>query len=393
MENKTSRAFRVSRLVCAALLFFIPCLVFTQEESSFFIQGTGDDLRFIQRLTWEGQEYAYRYEVIIEKREAAGFAEAIREFTTQPFIEVSLAPGEYRYGVLTYDLFDVPAEAPPWTSFEVLLALQPEVYNFSPAGFYLDEDTVWEVSLGGGNLTPQAEIYLRLLGPGGDRIIPSRYIPSPRGDSGQLVFVLDNLTPGAYEVYVKNPGGLEASRGTFTIAYRKPVDLNVSLNYAPLVPLYGALNDFFDAPVFPLAVAARISFVPFKRVWGYLGVELVPFWTALSAKGEGYEVLAQYMGAHANLLYQKWLPNRTMAFNFRLGGGMVLLDDLHFEFSNGSSESLQTLMPSAGAGLSFMWFVNKPFFVELGAEYLHFFSVDNPSPGYLRPIIGGGYQW
>jgi hypothetical protein len=271
--------------------------------------------------------------------------------------------------------------------------LQPELSGFSPAGFYLDEDIVWDISLNGENLTEQAEIYLRLQGPDTDRIVPAQYIPSPQGGSGRLVFDMAQLTPGTYDVYVKNPGGLDTARGPFRIAYRKPVDFNVSLNYAPLIPLYGALNDFFDAPVFPLAAAARISLVPFKRVWGYLGVELVPFWTALSVKGEGYEAMAQYMGVQVNLLYQRWLSNRIMAFNFRLGGGTVFLDDLHFEFSSGTSESLRTLMPSAGAGASFMWFVDKPFFLEVGAEYLHFFSVDNPSPGYLRPIIGGGYQW
>jgi hypothetical protein len=72
---------------------------------------------------------------------------------------------------------------------------------------------------------------------------------------------------------------------------------------------------------------------------------------------------------------------------------MVLLDNLHFEYSRGSSESLRTLMPSLGAGASFMWFVKKPFFLEIGAEYMHFFSVDNPSLGYIRPILGGGWRF
>jgi hypothetical protein len=82
-----------------------------------------------------------------------------------------------------------------------------------------------------------------------------------------------------------------------------------------------------------------------------------------------------------------------MAFNFRIGAGMVLLDDLHFEFSTERSDPLRTLMSSLGAGASFMWFVSGPFFIEGGVEYMHFFSVDPVSPGYLRPILNGGVRF
>ncbi|MDR3201044.1 MAG: hypothetical protein LBT68_06250, partial [Spirochaetales bacterium] len=139
------------RCVFPALLFLVPCFAPAQEDS-FYIQRFGEEVRFIQRLAWEKQEYAYRYEVIIQKREAAGFTEHSRDFTSLPLIEVSLAPGEYRCGIIAYDLFDSPGEMTPWMPFKVLPALQPELRDFSPKSFFLDEDTLWDVSLDGRDL-------------------------------------------------------------------------------------------------------------------------------------------------------------------------------------------------------------------------------------------------
>jgi hypothetical protein len=236
-------------------------------------------------------------------------------------------------------------------------------------------------------------VYLRLR-KDGSPIFPQDYSPSVSGEEARLVFAPENLRPGEYEIYIKNPGGLDTFLGTFRIAASRLIfDLNVSLAYAPLIPLYGELNEFFDSSFFPLGVLARISFIPVKRDWGSLGLELAPFWAHLSMSGDEYDAAAWYGGVQINLLFQRWLSNQIMAFNFRAGAGLAALNDLHFEYSGGKSESQRTLMPSAGLGLSFMWFVNKPLFLEFGLEYMHFFSVDNPSPGYARPWLSLGRQW
>jgi hypothetical protein len=362
------------------------------EEGFFYIETTGDRPRFIQHIGWEKAEYAYRYEVTIEKSGETGFLQTIKEFTDENFIEVSLSAGRYRYKVIVYDFFDIPGEASDWTEFEVQPALQPGIIGFSPETFWLDEDTVWVISLDGQNFIPESEVYLRPH-TSGAAIMPAEYIPNPSGTGARLVFDRRTLTQGIYDIYIKNPGGLEEIRGTFRIAYRRAFDLNLSIGYGPLVPLYGDLNTFFDKSIFPLGAVARISFLPFKQMWGSLGLELAPFWAYLSTKGDGYELSAQYLGMHLNLLFQKWLETQIIALNLRLGAGFVLLDDLSFEFSTGETDPLRTLMRSLGAGLSIAWYINNFFFIEGGAEYMHFFSVDPVSPGYLRPILGCGFRF
>jgi len=73
-----------------------------------------------QRLTWVGDEYAMRYEVVIEKEEEGAYSGVLREFTEESFIEVSLPSGKYRCQVTPYDFLNQPVPAAEWVDFEVL---------------------------------------------------------------------------------------------------------------------------------------------------------------------------------------------------------------------------------------------------------------------------------
>jgi hypothetical protein len=198
---------------------------------------------------------------------------------------------------------------------------------------------------------------------------------------------------GAYTIHAVNPGGLAASTGTFRIAFRKPIDINVSAGYRPLISLYGEINELFAANIFPIGAYGRVSVIPFKRRWGYIGFEFEPVWYYLLSKDSGYEAQAQLAGGTINALYQWWLPNRVMALSFRLGGGMYAALDYRITFDRGSTEPLMALIPLVAAGASFQWFIKKPFFVEAGIDYTHFFSADETPPGYLGPSIGAGWQF
>jgi hypothetical protein len=103
--------------LCYLLIAHLYCsLLFAQDG------GTG----FIQRLTCTEDEYARRYEVIIEKEEEGEYRELFQEFTTALFIEVSLLPGKYRCRVITYDFLNRPGPVPEWKYIEVLAVLNPE---------------------------------------------------------------------------------------------------------------------------------------------------------------------------------------------------------------------------------------------------------------------------
>ena len=73
-----------------------------------------------QRLTWVGDEYTMRYEVIIEKEEEGAYKGLLREFTEESFIEVSLSSGKYRCQVIPHDFLNQPITVTEWMVFEVL---------------------------------------------------------------------------------------------------------------------------------------------------------------------------------------------------------------------------------------------------------------------------------
>jgi hypothetical protein len=208
---------------------------------------------------------------------------------------------------------------------------------------------------------------------------------------------MQQLEVGQYAIFAVNPGGLEANLGTFRIAFRKAVDVNLSAGYAPLIPIYGRINELLEAKAFPMGAYAKLNVMPFKRNWGYLGVELEPYWNYMMVKqdyfGDYFEVSAQIMGAQVYGIYQHWFPNRIMSINVRAGAGLYSVMDYHFKFSNGKSEPMQVLIPTLAAGASFQWLVWRRLFVEAGVEYSHFLTVDNPQPGYIKPFLGAGWQF
>ncbi|WP_010261143.1 hypothetical protein [Treponema primitia] len=383
-------------LLLTILIRFIAAQEKGEDKTYSYVVLENGGAKILQRLFWTAEPYVRQYEIIIEQKNAGeSYTEMLREFTKETFIDVSLGPGNYRYTLQVYDLLNRPQGTAEWEYFEIMLALKPGIQDFSPAAFYLDEDTSWNIIITGLNLVQGAEVLLRQTDRHKD-IVPQTTVIDSAGRTVRIGFAMSSLVTGNFTLAIKNPGGLDTEAGNFRVAFRKPVDFNVSAGYGPVIPLYGNFFSFFEQDVFPLGAHTRLSLVPFKRVWGYLGVELDPFWNYMEAKNpsEGYSVSSQVTGVDVKLLYQKWLPNRTMAFNLRLGTGVTSISDFHFSYSGGNSQSFTGIYFSAGAEASFQWLIRKPFFVEAGLGFNHIFAInDQIQPGFIRPLISAGWQF
>jgi hypothetical protein len=385
---------RELRVLLFAYLFLLAKSPLSAQEGGYHLERLHNGgARFMQRLAWRPERYVLRYEVVIEREGRAGYEEALREYTGASFIEVSLAPGRYRYRVRVYDLLDLPGEASEWTAFSILQALEPELRSFSPVSFYLDEGNQWVLNLSGRNLTAEAEVYLRLPGSGTPAIKPLEYTSAAGGNRARLVFGFQQLEPGRYEVYIKNPGGLDASRGGFAIVLYKGRDLYISAAYAPLLPLYGELNQLFGQSVYPLGGAARLRLIPFKRPWGFLGMELGINWHYAASRSDAFTVSFHAPGSELNLLFQQWFSNRAAAYMIRAGAALGTAVDYHFTYPQGDGPSTHILFPQGVLGVSLFWFMRKPFFIEAGLDYVHWFTTDTVAPGYARPHVGLGWRF
>jgi hypothetical protein len=368
--------------------FCLPGLAVWGQETGYRIEEDG---RFIQLLEWEEQEHVLYYEVEIEKQAGELWAGALTGKTEVSFLEVSLAPGIYRYRVRPCDFLEKPGLASDWIQFEILPAKQPELLRIDPEVFYLDEDVTWVLNLFGRNLTKESEIFLR--GSEGGLVKPFAVTVEPSENEAHLSFTYDQLDRGTYTIHVANPGGLQTELQNFRIVFKKPVNINVSVGYRPLVALYGYINELFETVLFPLGAYSRLGIIPFKQQWGYMGFEIEPSWNYFLVEQENYNVETHMPGAAIYGVYQHWFSNRVMTLDVRLGGGIYAALDYHLSFERGETEPVTILIPAVAAGVSFRWFVLKPFFVEAGLDVTHFFTVDDPSPGYLRPFAGAGWQF
>jgi hypothetical protein len=214
-------------------------------------------------------------------------------------------------------------------------------------------------------------------------------------DEALLTFNYRQLAMGNYIIRAGNPGGLTAEAQTFSIAFKKLMDINVSAGYKPMVSLYGYINELSEAPFFPFGAYSRLSIIPFKRHWGYMGFELESSWNYFPVEQENYKLQVHMPGVMIHGVYQYWLTNRVMAFDFRMGGGIYSVIDYHLIPKRRKINLVKIFIPAFAitAGVSFRWFIKKPFFVETGLDFTRFFTIENPAAGYLRPFAGAGWQF
>jgi hypothetical protein len=391
MESKHSFLLSLYILFFLPVFLFLPPAVYAGDES-YYMERDGDEVHFFQRLAWKADQNALYYEVVVEQDEGKGFQEIMRVTMEDTAVEVSFNPGYFRYHVVAYDLLDRPGVTPEWTYFEIIPAMEPIITGISPLVLYLDEDDDWTLTLTGKNLEEGAKACLRRPGSNFEEIVPTDYSTGAGASQASMNFNGQPLNPGIYEVYFKNPGGLDTSFGTLTVSFRSPISLYVSAAYSPLFSLHGTVKDIFDTFVFPQGASAHITFIPIKLSIGMFGLELSVGWHRMYADLPFYEVSMSELEAGLGLVYQRWLPNRSMAWIFRAGGGVVSALNFDFVFGDGNSQSVNLLCPQIYLGASFVWMVKRPLYLEAGIDFVEWLLADSLS-GQMRPRIGAGWRF
>jgi len=290
MANKSSIIF---------LLLFISLSAYAQDVNYRV------DVRYIQRLTWAGDEYAMRYEVIIEKYDNRRYSVFFREFTEEEYIEVSLPSGNYRYQVIPYDFLNSPVHVNDWVEFEVL----------------------------------QAELE------------------SPQPENIQT----ENIQ-------------IEVNR----------FDIYLGAAYMPLLPVYNDNEFFLGKNISLMGAGLRVSVVSAKQGFVSPGLELLASWRMYDQIESITENAAQSITVDINFLAQMRFINGRTALNFRIGAGVSLLSDI----PPVSTTGLYSL--HANLGISFLFLVTRYIYLELGADYSQFFTMDHF--GFFRPWLGIGVK-
>ena len=394
--------FVLAVFICAGIAFAQTSDDLSQEPS-FRLSDAEDGALFLQRLSWEKAQFAIRYLVFLEKKNVVTgvWVEALRRGVSadSTFTDVSVTAGEYRYRVASFNILDQLDNQTPWREFTVIQALQPSIVSFSPTAFYFDRLTPRMITITGENLLPETEIYLINKDTRDDNDEP--LVLKPRelhrnelGETARLIFDEDMLLIGKYEIYAKNPGGLETKTGDFTIAIAKPFDINISGGYSPMLTLFGQKEYFLDDIFFPASAFARLSFVPFKWRFGNLGLELTPSWSYISTGSGNLNSSAHLVLAHGGALFQYWLIPKELSVNGRLGFGVAAIFNYHFEYNDTGkkSDAMNTVAFSYKLGTSIQWLFYRQIFAEASVDFVHAIHSEIPM-GFIRFGISGGYQF
>jgi hypothetical protein len=322
--KKSKVRIRFSRkLVLLCSLFIVHC--------SFVIAQDGET-HFIQRLTWTGDEYARRYEVIIEKEEEGEYRELFQEFTNALFIEVPLLPGKYRCRVITHDYLNRPGPVPEWKYIEVLAVLDPETVNGTDAIELIHTtDSAEPKQHKQNHLADKVDIFLS-----------AAWTPSfTISDEGNHFFKRDMTLSGATVRF-----GAVLTSNYFSI--NPGLELPVSYHF---------FHTGSGEPAHLLAFGLNLSAL--KRLPGDR--------TALTFRlGAGYGHLFTEPAAEA-------------------GGRGSPPDDASIAASFSGTQSIHI-----NAGVSFLLFVMKHLYLETGLDYSHWFT--SPTSYYFKPWLGIGFS-
>ena len=294
------------------------------------VQPHGDS---VQRLYWEPEGVASYYEVVVEQRNRNGqYYELVRKMTEEPFIDSALPIGQYRYQVTVYDVFGNEADS-EWSYFEVVFS-PPEVVVIAPPA-------------------PEPAPALVLAEPEPPEPAPEpEPTPEPKPEPPKPIPEPDPPPP----------------------LPQTAMDILIQAAYSPLITLpSGFFNEPSTVLFSPAGASLKLNFIPLKAGTRGLGFGFASSWNYQNLTGHT-------LNTHLGLVFRQWLSNHIMTFNFWLGGGF-------FWMYNDS----YTWLSSMNGGMSFQWFIRRPFFVTVGVDFTYLLS--NDSPLYIQPSLGFGWQF
>ena len=238
-------------------------------------------------------------------------------------------------------------------------------------------------------------------------IIPQILEFSDNNRKLKVQFNMDELDTGTYYFAARDASGLVSENGkdnTFVVKFRKAVDFDVAGGYTcPIIVVGSRMKEYLNTMFLPLSANAKISFMPFKRRFGYLGMGVDATYSRLLTKTEGYDLDGNYITGNALFVYQ--LPIRMKSkkdetklrhvatLELHAGGGVAMFQNTVFHFPHDiNSEPLNSLDFCALAGASAQVYFTNRLYAEVGADFVMAF-MENLPMGYVKPVAAVGWQF
>ena len=401
----------------------------------------------VQPISWEDAGEVLKYGVIIQKRSSSAgangkytYTEIYRHETNEEetdectvFLDPILPAGNYRLIIQVYNVLGMLEE--DYTSvedFTILPAYLPEVKKVSyPLNLgdtiYLDDgDNNGIIRATGKNFhnikkSDDDISYMDYTLTSDRRTLHAQDIISLKSDGTEIELQYDvkSMDVGVYKFAAVDASGLHSipDKSTeITIKFKKLIDLDVSGGYmCPIILFDDTVKTYMETTLWPISIVGKVTFIPFKQLWGYLGVGLSVYGTHFFG-GKAfpeYTVDGNFFAAELNFVYQKpfYFKNKStgrsshrLTLDVHAGAGFVMFNNLTLHFEHDiKSDPQNAINFSADVGAALQVYITKRLYVETGADFLMAYipyigSVADHTPvdmflGTVIPSVSVGWQF
>ncbi|WP_027729348.1 hypothetical protein [Treponema sp. C6A8] len=389
--------------------------------------ATAEANQIRQPFSWDSAGDVLKYEITIEQFSIIHnnwikyYEHETNDEETQNciiYIEPTLPVGKYRSTIKVYNILGIlESSLTSQDEFLVRQAYKPEVRNvtyplYMRSTIYLDDlDNNGVVEVEGRNLfklpetshpIPDIQATEYYLESNKRKIKPESIIQHDDHNNRKVVlqFNMKELDVGKYHLVAKDVSGLHSENtgsSEFSIKFKKWADFDVEGGYVlPVVLHDSTFQDFLGQNIFPLSAQARMSFLPFKHNWGYIGMGLRANVTKIESKQDTFTIDGNLGMAHLLAIYQIPMFKRHAFLEIHAGAGLTYFNNFKFHFSNNiDSVPLNTISLSYVAGAALQLYVIpgiKRFYFELSGDYSLTTNKDMTF-GVVLPAIGAGWQF
>ncbi|MBR6296188.1 MAG: hypothetical protein IKR40_06910 [Treponema sp.] len=376
-----------------------------------------------QPFAWESAGDVLKYEIIIyslDENTGRVLEEVYRHETTEEenetciiYFDPNLPPGLYRSKINVYNILGGLEEDVSTTDdFYIRQAYKPEVRGVSYPLFmrsiiYLDDlDNNGIVEVEGRNLFSPKEneedlVFTDYTLRSNRKTIHPKSIISHDDKNNRkitLQFAMKDFAVEDYYMFAQDASGLHSEEGSeaakLTVKFKKWLDIDVEAGYTvPIVLHDDTYKKYLDTRAIPLGGQARVTVVPLKYVWGYLGAGLRLNYSRLTALMDGYSVTGNMMNMHLLFCFQKPVMRRRIFLEPHIGAGLTVFSDIKFHFPHDiESPPLDTYCFSLDAGFTAQYYFNKRLYVEASLDYTLALNSDMMLGG-ISPSVGVGWQF
>ncbi|MDR2864084.1 MAG: hypothetical protein LBV68_00555 [Spirochaetaceae bacterium] len=279
-------------------------------------------------------------------------------------LKVRLRPGTYRYRVIVYYKVKTPGDPTNWQYFSVEPGPLP--------------NTKSEVRREEVKNTPAITLIIENSSQVEERPIEE----------------LDNTDQALSKKPVDNTDQAPATVSQTTktdpekALKKQSVGFQLEADYSPLFPLYGKLNTYLDA-IYPFGMDIRMAILVHGDALS-LGVEAAGSLRSFTIPPIKQLKSGGLYTVGLNFLFQIRIA-KPLLLNIRIGAGSAIFDRLQFETAT-QFKSGTYVCPYFASGISLNIFFGSWFFIAPGVEFMNIFTVDQPSPAYIKTSFGIGFR-